>query len=169
MASLEDKILAILILLLFQNVNIMLQKMFYLKTYGMLLRGNLGYQWDNSYISLNVRFVLSIYFQDYPSVSQVASKLREKNANMIFAVMENVVKEYGKLGAFLDGAVVGKLEKDSANIVELISEKYHVSSTIFFSLHQYFTKSVSISSDSIFYCRDIDFLLLFIGSRRWWK
>lgn len=62
---------------------------------------------------------------DYPSVSQVASKLREKKANVIFAVMGNVVSDYEKLRSFLDGAVVGELEKDSKNIVQLISNKYY--------------------------------------------
>ena len=117
-------------------------------------RETLGTNEITAILSLNVRFVLSIYFQDYPSVSQVASKLREKNANMIFAVMENVVKEYGKLGAFLDGAVVGKLEKDSANIVELISEKYHVSSTIFF-LYIHILQRVSLSPQIQFFIVEI--------------
>ncbi|RUS86976.1 hypothetical protein EGW08_005214, partial [Elysia chlorotica] len=62
---------------------------------------------------------------DYPSVSQVASKLREKNANIIFAVMASVVDDYRKLSAFLDGAVVGQLEDDSKNIVDLINNKYY--------------------------------------------
>ncbi|GFO10079.1 integrin beta [Plakobranchus ocellatus] len=61
---------------------------------------------------------------DYPSVSQLAHKLREKNANIIFAVMKDVVEDYRHLSAQLDGAVVGELEDDSKNIVELISNKY---------------------------------------------
>ncbi|KAH9500862.1 Integrin beta-1, partial [Bulinus truncatus] len=62
---------------------------------------------------------------DYPSVSQVASKMKEKKANVIFAVMNSVFPYYNKLRYLLDGAVVGLLEADSRNIVQLISEKYY--------------------------------------------
>ncbi|XP_005094323.1 integrin beta pat-3 [Aplysia californica] len=62
---------------------------------------------------------------DYPSVSQIAAKLNEKKANVIFAVMKNVSSHYYGLRSFLDGAVVGELEDDSKNIVQLISEKYY--------------------------------------------
>uniref|UniRef100_A0A0B6ZNF3 Integrin beta n=1 Tax=Arion vulgaris TaxID=1028688 RepID=A0A0B6ZNF3_9EUPU len=62
---------------------------------------------------------------DYPSVSQIASKLREKKANVIFAVMSNVTSHYNKLRSFLDGAVVGELAEDSKNIVDLIKTKYY--------------------------------------------
>ncbi|XP_055868207.1 integrin beta-1-like [Biomphalaria glabrata] len=62
---------------------------------------------------------------DYPSVSQLASKLREKKANVIFAVMDNVYKHYTKLAHLLDGAVVGVLQNQSENIVQLINDKYY--------------------------------------------
>ncbi|XP_059165654.1 integrin beta-1-A-like [Physella acuta] len=61
---------------------------------------------------------------DYPSVSQIALKLREKKANVIFAVMSNVSEHYHRLVSFLDGAVVGELAENSQNIVQLINEKY---------------------------------------------
>ncbi|CAG5121732.1 unnamed protein product [Candidula unifasciata] len=62
---------------------------------------------------------------DYPSVSQVASKMKEKKANVIFAVMSNVTSHYQQLRFFLDGAVVGELAEDSKNIVDLIRAKYY--------------------------------------------
>lgn len=63
-------------------------------------------------------------------MSQIASKLREKRANVIFAVMKNVTKHYEQLRSFLDGAVVGELAEDSKNIVDLISRKYYVSAAL---------------------------------------
>ncbi|GFS00396.1 integrin beta [Elysia marginata] len=71
----------------------------------------------------NAGFYTGEKIYDYPSVSQVAAKLREKNANLIFAVMANVVNDYRELSSFLDGAVVGELEDNSKNIVELINRK----------------------------------------------
>lgn len=60
-------------------------------------------------------------------MSQIALKLREKKANVIFAVMSNVSEHYHRLVSFLDGAVVGELAENSQNIVQLINEKYKVS------------------------------------------
>lgn len=61
---------------------------------------------------------------DYPSVSQIAHTLRQTKTNVIFAVMKNVSSHYRALEKFLDGAVVGELEEDSNNIVQLIKDKY---------------------------------------------
>lgn len=60
-------------------------------------------------------------------MSQIADKLNEKKANVIFAVMKSVSPYYRSLANFLDGAVVGELATDSENIVKLIKDKYYVS------------------------------------------
>ena len=67
--------------------------------------------------------------QDYPSVSQIASKLSEKKANVIFAAPLNRKPDYDALASLLQAsasAKVGLLKNDSENIVELIKKAYEV-------------------------------------------
>ncbi|XP_025096259.1 LOW QUALITY PROTEIN: integrin beta-1-A-like [Pomacea canaliculata] len=61
---------------------------------------------------------------DYPSVSQIAAKLRDKSTNIIFAVMPNVVSHYKRLENILSGSSVGTLESQSENIIQLIRDNY---------------------------------------------
>ncbi|CDW55110.1 Integrin beta pat 3 [Trichuris trichiura] len=63
---------------------------------------------------------------DYPSISQVHQKIRETQANMIFAVTEEQLSLYQRLRSALPeiSASVGKLANDSSNVVELVQEQY---------------------------------------------
>ncbi|KAJ8314106.1 hypothetical protein KUTeg_008667 [Tegillarca granosa] len=62
--------------------------------------------------------------QDYPSVSQIAAKIKEKNVNIIFAVTEDQVLKYSELSKFIPGSETGKLANDSSNIVKLVRTNY---------------------------------------------
>lgn len=64
--------------------------------------------------------------QDYPSISQINLKVKEKGINIIFAVTEEQVSVYEKLKAHVEGAYAGKLSNDSSNIVELVKQQYEV-------------------------------------------
>ncbi|XP_050418203.1 integrin beta-1 isoform X1 [Patella vulgata] len=61
---------------------------------------------------------------DYPSVSQIASKITEKNVNVIFAVTKDQKPVYDKLSDMIEGSIAGELENDSSNIVALIRSNY---------------------------------------------
>ncbi|ESO97208.1 hypothetical protein LOTGIDRAFT_143391 [Lottia gigantea] len=61
---------------------------------------------------------------DYPSVSQIASKVRDTSTNVIFAVMENVYDLHRQLARRLEGASIGKLLEGSANIIGLVQKSY---------------------------------------------
>jgi len=65
-------------------------------------------------------------FQDYPSVSQISSKIREKSINMIFAVTEDQLSVYEKLSQYIEGSEATKLANDSSNIVQVIRNNYKV-------------------------------------------
>ena len=64
--------------------------------------------------------------QDYPSISQIASKVSDNNVNVIFAVKEDQVDLYSRLSKFIAGSTVGELANDSSNIVELVKRNYEV-------------------------------------------
>ncbi|KRY41312.1 Integrin beta pat-3 [Trichinella spiralis] len=74
---------------------------------------------NDGYYSVSTEF-------DYPSISQVYQKIRETQANMIFAVTEEQVPLYQRLRGALPeiSASVGKLANDSSNVVELVQEQY---------------------------------------------
>ncbi|KRY41314.1 integrin beta pat-3 [Trichinella spiralis] len=76
---------------------------------------------NDGYYSVSTEF-------DYPSISQVYQKIRETQANMIFAVTEEQVPLYQRLRGALPeiSASVGKLANDSSNVVELVQEQYDV-------------------------------------------
>ncbi|XP_059178838.1 integrin beta-1-like [Physella acuta] len=61
---------------------------------------------------------------DYPSVSQIANKVKEKSVNVIFAVTKDQVPVYEKLSQYLESSITGELEQDSSNIVKLIKDNY---------------------------------------------
>ena len=64
--------------------------------------------------------------QDYPSVSQITAKLKEKSVSIIFAVTEEQFNIYEKLSNIIESATTGELANDSSNIVELIEQNYNV-------------------------------------------
>lgn len=65
--------------------------------------------------------------QDYPSVSQIAAKLKEKSISIIFAVTKDQVLVYEKLSQRIESSTTGELANDSSNIVKLIEDNYNVS------------------------------------------
>ncbi|KAL4222041.1 Integrin beta-1 [Mactra antiquata] len=62
--------------------------------------------------------------QDYPSVSQISTKIRENSINMIFAVVEDQLPVYNRLSQYIEGSEATKLANDSSNIVEVIKNNY---------------------------------------------
>ncbi|KAL5006354.1 hypothetical protein ScPMuIL_015160, partial [Solemya velum] len=64
--------------------------------------------------------------QDYPSVSQLAAKIRQKKVNVIFAVTKNKLAIYKKLSKYIEGSVAEKLANDSRNIVDVIKDNYEL-------------------------------------------
>lgn len=64
--------------------------------------------------------------QDYPSISQIASKVADNRVNVIFAVTAAQTGRYQNLMDFIPGSVTGELASDSSNIVQLVRENYEV-------------------------------------------
>ncbi|XP_076319797.1 integrin beta-PS-like isoform X1 [Tachypleus tridentatus] len=62
--------------------------------------------------------------QDYPSVEQLNNQLSRNKVIVVFAVLKSVAHEYERLSELLEGAVIGVLENDSSNIVDLLREQY---------------------------------------------
>lgn len=64
--------------------------------------------------------------QDYPSIALLHQKIRERKANLIFAVTQKNFPLYEQLsGALPDiSSTVGVLADDSRNIVQLIEDEY---------------------------------------------
>ncbi|XP_053373314.1 integrin beta-PS-like isoform X4 [Mercenaria mercenaria] len=62
--------------------------------------------------------------QDYPSVSQISTKIRENSVNMIFAVTEDQLPVYNRLSKYIEGSEATKLANDSSNIVLVIEQNY---------------------------------------------
>ncbi|XP_029954227.1 integrin beta-6 isoform X1 [Salarias fasciatus] len=62
--------------------------------------------------------------QEYPTLGQLVDKVVENNILLIFAVTEEQKHNYKNYAAFIPGATVGVLAKDSRNILELIVTAY---------------------------------------------
>lgn len=62
--------------------------------------------------------------QDYPSLGQISKMIKENAMNLIFAVTDDVQPIYSILSGKIVGSKVGRLAKDSNNIVELIKNIY---------------------------------------------
>ena len=62
--------------------------------------------------------------QDYPSISQINTKVQEHHVNVIFAVTSNQFEIYKKLIPLVEGSSAGLLMNDSSNVVELIKQEY---------------------------------------------
>ena len=65
--------------------------------------------------------------QDYPSVSQITAKLKQKSVSIIFAVTKDQFSVYEKLANIVESSTTGELANDSSNIVNLIEDNYNVS------------------------------------------
>ncbi|XP_063068093.1 integrin beta-6 [Engraulis encrasicolus] len=61
---------------------------------------------------------------EYPTLGQLIEKVVENNILLIFAVTDNVRKNYQNYADLIPGATVGKVETDSRNILELIMTAY---------------------------------------------
>lgn len=71
--------------------------------------------------------------QDYPSISQIASKVADYRVNVIFAVTKDQTGRYENLRELIPGSVTGTLANDSSNIVGLVRENYEVHISISYS------------------------------------
>ena len=79
----------------------------------------------------NNEYIKSLEF-DYPSVSYLNYIAKENNINLLLAIASNgygsdVYKWYKKLQESFENSALGKLEKDSSNVVDLILKNYNVS------------------------------------------
>lgn len=68
---------------------------------------------------------------DYPSLGQINKQIREHKINMIFAVTSDQVDLYETLSKQVTGSSSGRLDKDSANVVDLVRQQYDVSIDLF--------------------------------------
>ncbi|KAJ8400908.1 hypothetical protein AAFF_G00392620 [Aldrovandia affinis] len=85
---------------------------------------------------------------DYPSVSRLSRALSANNIQLIFAITKKSVPSYQALSKLIPQSVVGVLEADSSNVVQLISEAYgNLSSTILLE-HLHAPKELDISYTS---------------------
>ena len=75
--------------------------------------------------------------QDYPSVSQITAKLKQKSVSIIFAVTKDQFSVYEKLANIVESSTTGELANDSSNIVNLIEDNYNVSAC--WALRLFFT------------------------------
>ncbi|KAK7879523.1 hypothetical protein WMY93_033771 [Mugilogobius chulae] len=71
----------------------------------------------NVYSSSNV--------MDYPSVGQLAQELDKNNIQPIFAVTKEVSDVYKELSKMIPKSEVGTLDRDSGNVVKLITDAYN--------------------------------------------
>lgn len=73
----------------------------------------------------NGLYTMSTTF-DYPSLEEVSRLLNENKVNLIFAVTENLLREYEAIASLLkQKARVATLALDSWNILEIIQSSYH--------------------------------------------
>ncbi|CAM9940295.1 unnamed protein product [Bubo scandiacus] len=71
------------------------------------------------------------HLYDYPSVGHVAQVLSAANIQPIFAVTGPTVPIYQELSRLIPKSVVGELQEDSSNVVQLIADAYNsLSSTV---------------------------------------
>ncbi|XP_031421619.1 integrin beta-7-like isoform X2 [Clupea harengus] len=74
---------------------------------------------------------------DYPSVAHVAEALSTNHIMLIFAVTKDHDEQYMAVSELIPQSVVGVLEKDSSNVVQLISKAYDdLLSTILLEHHR---------------------------------
>lgn len=63
--------------------------------------------------------------QDYPSISQINTKVKEHSINIIFAVTAQQQEVYSKLSKHIEGSLSATLSSDSSNVVELVEKEYN--------------------------------------------
>ncbi|XP_029912834.1 integrin beta-3a [Myripristis murdjan] len=61
---------------------------------------------------------------DYPSIALMNDKLSANNINLIFAVTEDVEPLFKNYSELMPGTTVGKLSRDSGNVIQLIKDAY---------------------------------------------
>ncbi|XP_072029330.1 integrin beta-1-like [Amphiura filiformis] len=61
---------------------------------------------------------------DYPSISQLNTKMRENSIIPIFAVTSSEYEVYSNLTEYIEGATAAELAADSSNIVQLLKTNY---------------------------------------------
>lgn len=103
---------------------------------------------------LDATFAYKGLLQDYPSIGHLSTVLQSNNMQLIFAVTEDIYPAYKALSDLIPGSVVGVLNNDSSNVVELISEAYEsLSASIVFE-HEQAPAGLSITYRSL--CKDGD-------------
>ncbi|XP_066508322.1 integrin beta-1-like [Hoplias malabaricus] len=99
----------------------------------------------------NSEYTKSDYF-DYPSISQLADILSEKNIQTIFAVSQEVQPLYKELSALIPKSAVGTLSANSSNVIQLIIDAYNSLSSELNLDNTKLPEGVSISYVS--FCKD---------------
>ncbi|NXU60552.1 ITB6 protein, partial [Horornis vulcanius] len=68
--------------------------------------------------------IICWYFKEYPTIGQLIDKLVQNNVLLIFAVTNEQIHIYENYAKLIPGATVGRLQKDSGNILQLIIAAY---------------------------------------------
>ncbi|XP_071603655.1 integrin beta-6 isoform X2 [Heliangelus exortis] len=87
----------------------------------------------NCHLDHNNEYSMSTVLE-YPTIGQLIDKLVQNNILLIFAVTSEQVHIYENYARLIPGATVGRLEKDSRNILQLIIAAYQVSFNVTVSL-----------------------------------
>ncbi|NXB88111.1 ITB6 protein, partial [Vidua chalybeata] len=77
----------------------------------------------NCHLDHNNEYSMSTV-QEYPTIGQLIDKLVQNNVLLIFAVTNEQVHIYENYAKLIPGATVGRLQKDSGNILQLIIAAY---------------------------------------------
>lgn len=72
---------------------------------------------DNDYYTYSTHM-------DYPSLGQVASIVKARSVNVIFAIADAYKEFYTELAKLLPGSVTAVLASDSSNVVNLVKDNY---------------------------------------------
>ena len=67
--------------------------------------------------------------QDYPSIGHINHVAKAKSVSIIWAVTEDKIGLYWALRKLVEGSEVGKISRDSSNIVDIVREQYHAITT----------------------------------------
>uniref|UniRef100_A0A8C5U163 Integrin beta n=1 Tax=Malurus cyaneus samueli TaxID=2593467 RepID=A0A8C5U163_9PASS len=77
----------------------------------------------NCHLDHNNEYSMSTVLE-YPTIGQLIDKLVQNNVLLIFAVTNEQVHTYENYAKLIPGATVGRLQKDSGNILQLIVAAY---------------------------------------------
>ena len=64
--------------------------------------------------------------QDYPSLGLISRLSKDNSINLIMAVTQYPFPAYRAFSKIIEGSSVGKLDRDSSNIVSLVYDQYAV-------------------------------------------